>query len=202
MKLTTLQTIIQAFSCTSDDATRYHLCSVYLEGLPCGSLKVTATNGHILSTVTLKDDDFTPPGGKSWNVAPDSVVSLKAIVKGRKTYGGVTSSLSDSGDIVISDGTTTVTLESAKRDTYPNYQQVIPKEADDRTLVSFNAEYLLDILNALKSNKRQTNVTLSIKDAVNPIRVTVNGTEGEGSERLGVLMPVRVPTSNKVKVAS
>lgn len=59
--------------------------------------------------------------------------------------------------------------------------------------ISFNAEYLEEMLQAMRDNKRQTNVTLKMKSPTDPIKVSCGGTS------YGLLMPVRGSTQWGVK---
>jgi hypothetical protein len=72
-----------------------------------------------------------------------------------------------------------------KDDEFPVVEYYLRPNPAYEYSVSFNAEYLEEMLRAMRADKRRTQVTLRFKDSTSPIRVTCGGSS------FGVLMPVR-----------
>lgn len=70
------------------------------------------------------------------------------------------------------------------KDEFPDLKMVMPKAEMLQWSVSFNAEYLEEMLKAMRDHKRQTAVTLKFSGDKNPIVVTCGGSS------YGVLMPI------------
>lgn len=77
------------------------------------------------------------------------------------------------------------TLPCPKSD-YPDTDSILPNKTGYDYEIGFNAEYLYEMLKAMRDNNNQVGVTLKIKGPRDPIIVTCNGSSN------GLLMPMRV----------
>lgn len=184
MNAGTLTAIIQAFNSASDDMTRYHICHVLLFAEK-GRVQVVATDGHILSRVSVDDSDVAIAlKSDRFLVSPEALPALKMLAKEFKH--GIPMKFED-GALVVFSETTQVQIKTEKTlgIEYPDYLAVWPKVAEDAFSVDLNPELLMSLFKALKEDKRQVGVTLVFRDKLSPILVEVGGNSG-------VLMPMRL----------
>lgn len=179
MKIETLNYIIQGFNVASRDVTRYHITHVKVSGHG-ESVEICATDGHMLTCVTVKDEELAPLLKRPQFFNRDDLPGLKAIAKNWKHGVPVAEA---GGKVVFGQG---LTVTSSLVDAYPELEQLWPKSIDDRFSVSLNAEYLLAMAKAMQEGSRQKlNVRLSFKGKLDPIIVGLG-------EHEGLLMPVRL----------
>lgn len=190
----TLNAIVNAFNAASDDPTRFHIQQVLLRKESTDKVCIVATNGHILIEKHVIDPEFAATLGKDdFVVAPDCLKPLKLLSKEAKYMPGI-EALRDQDRIVIGNAALfgfSVTIKTAKESNiqFPDYKQVTPNYDNRETMeIGFNAEYIIALADALRTDKRQKNVKLVIKDKLSPILVTLAGVD----DAIGVLMPVRV----------
>jgi len=197
MKTSTLKAIINAFNTASKDITRPNLTSVLIEReggeANIEGVKIVGCDGHKLSVSIQNDSELCELlGERKYLVTQDDLKIIKLLAKEFKTLGIFPCKLD--GDVIV------IGLESmpfvvrlktqqAHNLTYPDYNQVIPKDTNYSVEVSFNPEYLLSIAKALKDiDARNERVTLKINpgDKTAPIMVKSSG------QGMAVLMPMRV----------
>ena len=189
MKTETLKYIVQAFNCASDDGTRYTIQGVLVYA-DAGAIHVVATDGHILSETKVSDVELEPiMGSDRYVVTPDLLPLLKQLAKDFKTPGGMDCEKTADGILLKGFGfTVTIKTEKALGWEYPDYKQVIPKN-NDSFVVGFNPEYLWNLFESMKHDKRASGVVLRFSsDPIKPIIVEVDG----NPDARGVLMPRRV----------
>lgn len=71
---------------------------------------------------------------------------------------------------------------------FPNIEAIIPDRCKYEYTIGLNAEYLLDMLKSMRTNKKHTLIKLSFRDEKSAILVDVGHPDDIGK---GVLMPVR-----------
>lgn len=194
MKLETLKTIINAFHAASDDATRYHMTHVLLR--PMGNkFRIVATDGYMLSDVTVEDPGAGEFVQTDYLVAPEMLASLKALVKEFKNQGVLPQKQGEKGCVAI--GASFVVPLRTARDMgieYPDFERVIPKLNGERVTMHLNAEFLHNLAKAMTDDPRGLfQVTLEQGAGNSPILVTYGN-------NTGVLMPWR-PDRLKAKLA-
>lgn len=198
----TLQTLLAMVKAASDDQTRYRLTAVLLQVKNYGKLKVLeahVTDGHIACKRTLPDSNLCEvlKTGDSFLVFPDVLKSLKSMA-------GKTSVLPctrvDDSKIEFSLGgqSILVPINDQEAKTYPVDQMAgfYKTERKSPIRVTFNAELLESLLQAMREDKRQCGVTIEF-DAANLntcIGVSVQGGESGFN---GVLMPMRGDKANQ-----
>lgn len=186
MKIETLKAIINAFNAASKDPTRYTLNCVRVE-INGSKLTIEASDGHILSTVTLTDEDFSGNESRIYAVQPHNLPLLKLLLKSAKKLPGVEHNIMEDGTVNASFDGVTVSIKTAKSEKieFPDFEQVKPKPADDAFTIAFNPELLSALFESLKQEKRTKGAKLTFTKGVGPILVEVDGQKG-------ALMPMRV----------
>jgi uncharacterized protein (DUF1330 family) len=183
MRIETVNALINALNSVSKDATRFNIQNVLIEQTKKENvISITATNGHFLTQVFLEDDLYGHLPEKGIMILDTEIKKLKALKIKR-----IDSFKIDGAKWIING----LTIETTQGQ-YPNYRQIIPEYKDDETMsVSFNAEYLERMLQAMRSSKNKTNVILKIptveSKSQKAILVTVSGEK----ECSGVLMQCR-----------
>lgn len=181
-----LEALVRVSLCASQDATRYTLGFARVRRLVGGSVEVVATDGHRLVIVNLAQDAVTQGLKQGATVLVDvgkaAVSQYKLDIK--------------SGLPVFEFPVKFIAPEGVQ---FPDVDAVtrepVAMPHDSALSVSFNAEYLEEMLRALREDKKSTAVRLVFKekrdadgnlsiDRTAPIRVSVGG-------NIGVLMPVR-----------
>ncbi len=159
----------------STEETRYFLNGLYLYMTPEVS-QVVATDGRRLAVAS--SESLTPAPEKSIGV----IIPLKAVREIVRTFEEsveVRICLLEN-QIVFADGEATLTSRLVEGD-YPKYDQIIPKDHENRTIVS--AEKLLSAIRrvALLSNPKTFSIRLDIYES--QIRVSAKTPElGEAYE--------------------
>ena len=188
MKPETLKLIIQAFNCASDDATRLALQHVCLEPGKDNEVSIVSTSGHHLSKAKVNDEElFKALDGKRWLVDIDLLPILKAIGKCWNKILTIPMEVKH-GEIVLSAPGFSASIKPESDIKFPNYEQVIPKDKHDYTVViGVNPEYIMDIFKSLNIEKRRMGIKLEINpnDKHAPIIV-------EHGEGFGLVMPMRL----------
>lgn len=161
----------------STDFTRYHLNGVRIKfKVPPGLWLIDSTNGHVLCRNEVPAADVQTGIDGDIFIRSEHVAMLKAKLKTVPKYAG--------DDFMID-----ISSEAVKDDMFPDVDQVIPRLTGDEHVVSFNAEYLYEMLKAMREDKRTVNIRLRLP--ANPASpITVNIANGD-STALGVLMPIR-----------
>lgn len=159
----------------STDKRRHVLMSAHLD-TDAGQL--IATDGRQLAVIAVKVDKDDTSG-------PVHVNAIKTARKEAKnTEDGLVHLQCNGGYVIPATG---ATLPRTDMDaTYPNYKQVIPPENPTAFRMCFNPEMLLSVAQAIGHEKGK-GVVIEVADALSPIRVTMQ----DGTENIGILMPVR-----------
>lgn len=129
--------------------------------------RLVATNGHVMAILNVELDEGDTSGP----------VPISAIKTARKNLGSI---LLD-GQAKTLDGT----FERPDVGKYPDYAKSLPKVPDREPEITFNAELLFKLAQAISANKTKI-VSLWIENKESPI--IVKASDGIG---VGVLMPCR-----------
>lgn len=195
MKKETIKILGEMMGCASDDVTRVRLSHVFVKRVEhngIAKLDAFVTNAHVAVKRFIDDAGLLDCLKDGETVAIDTAAikmmglslgkaPMLPIERGEKT-------------LVMGFGELKVTLkidcETAARN--PDKQVSVFFEDVKRSKpvsVSFNAEYLVDLLYAMREAKRQVGVTIKFdaSDVNKAISVCVIG----GTEARGVLMPMR-----------
>lgn len=192
----TLTKIIDAFKVASTDETRYHLCAVKIKALDDTRVKITATDGTMLSDYIAVDPELALNILKTES---DTVFALRDMLPVLKIIAKekfIPDALQESGPYkrveIGFPGGVIATLKTAKEldFSYPDTDQLWANtETDSETVqVSFNPDLLKAVFESLKSEKKQFGVKLTIKKATtgfNPIVVSVGANNG-------LVMPMKI----------
>ena len=192
MEYTTLNSIINAFNTTIKDATRYHLMHVRIERTGESLIRITSTDGKVLSDVTVTDDNLAGHLKKNepYLASPEVLPALKAIAKEYKRIGsiparGINADDRHKGFEIYSESMRAeIKLGKELKLEFPDFDRLFPTYVEQPFQVTLNPELLLSLLKAMREHPRQEGVTLVIKDKLSVIRVRVGGNEG-------LLMPMR-----------
>ena len=176
------QMIERTMYAASSDETRYNLNGVFLEQLPSGKLRMVATDGHRLGYV---DRELGPglEGLEKGVIIPRKGLSeLKKLVD-EEDADEIEIGFEGNNGLVKKSGVTLVIrlIEGE----FPNYRQVIPKEAQHVLLLP--TEVLIHALRrvALLSSERSRAVKLELSTGL--LRLSSNNPDlGEASEELDV----------------
>lgn len=182
MKRETLQYLVQAFNCASDDATRWTMNHVELKAID-GRVRIQATTGHALSVVFVSDDDLIELiKNDPVYFSRESLTGLKHILKESKRLLDVPATMTDK---ILSIGASVV-VKSEKdiAGEFPDTSKLAPTYPDDAFVFGFDAVKLVLLVKAMQS-RPDSFVRLRVKGKLDPIEVTVDG-------NVGLLMPCRV----------
>lgn len=186
MRLETINALINALNVTSNDCTRMALAHVLIEkqNASHNTISVTACDGHRLTQVFINDEVFGHIPDNGLLILDYEIKKLKAAKIKRVDSFKIENNSWVINEVVIG------IEENKKYLEYPNYKQVIPNYDDSDCLeLCFNAEYLEEMLKAMRDSKKQNGVILKFnknkKDS--PIIVSVRGSQSSN----GVLMPMR-----------
>lgn len=173
-----LERALEMIPISSDDATRYHMCGVYVEAVK-EVVTLAATDGHMLLT---KDIPAKCPAGK-FLIHRDEVAALKLVLKECKYMEEIECTVTPEGGLLLG---LNIKAKISKATNYPDYKTVIPKEKGSVT-IGLNAEYLLALAKGLHEGGKMRNVSLTFnpEKPCDPLFVGL----GTGT---AVLMPVRV----------
>jgi DNA polymerase-3 subunit beta len=164
----------------STDATRYHLNGVYLEVLPEGLTRMTATDGHRLSYID--NEVFTKPLElKRGVVIPKKgLVELHKLLQGTKNIGIAF----EKGYLYAKSETAFLFIRLIEAD-YPDYRQVIPQSLDKS--VKLQREDLLGALKrvSLMAHEKSKGVKLTIQDGTLAI-ASSNPDMGEARDEISL----------------
>lgn len=190
-----------AFTCTSDEETRYYLKGVFVEPHAQGGVTLTATDGHRL--IVIRDADgfanetaIVALGDGLKQCKPKRGERRDVVIHtGESNAHIMLTTLDDKGDLT---DTPIATAYSVKvGGTYPDYRRIVPQQFAAEGAPGFNGRYISDFgdvaceLSAIKNGK-------PTKHSTNPIRILPS--EGNGPALIlfpasdfafGVLMPVR-----------
>ena len=182
---TFLETLINMAHCAETDKVyRNNLahCRVKVIG---EQLEFTTCDGHKLARrfIPLSENlEGTDKTEFAFEVTKEKLGLYKALLKTLGKY--------STGAVLDFDG------HEGERVKFPDFEAVIPKGDGYESLsVSFNAEYLMELLKAMREDSKKTQVVLSFKavidyghinslDKMAPILVKVSGNNG-------VLMPMK-----------
>lgn len=183
---TVLERAIEMLPIASTDATRWHMCGVYIVSKD-GKVTLTACDGHMLLTRELAE--VKCPEGE-YMLRKDAVASIKALFKVNKYADEFKCSITSDKSLVMSLGGVMATIPKMEG-AYPDYSRVIPAPYEDRVAITLNAEYILAIADALREgNKRAAPTVRIVFDPTNPERPALIEKEGKSDFR-AVIMPVR-----------
>lgn len=193
MKKETIQKIIKASICTSNDTTRFHLNHVLVN-----AQDIVATDGHKMVVLKHQDSEIF---AKDYLVSESNVKTLKMILKSYGKYiEDILYARCDEGVEVYSsekEFSTLIKTAETLNIKYPNYKQLIP-EKKERVRIAFDAKYLYQIADSLNDGQKHRGVTIEIKvnrdkdnhitgvDAISPLVVK------RASDDFAVLMPMRL----------
>ena len=174
MKLsrTLLNEIIKLSVSCSKDVTRWPLNHVFIENRNNGT-RLTACDGHKLVQVTngeKTESSFCILANK------EAVNCFKALLK-----------ITSNDQVEVSED-----FIEKRKDFYPNCSPLFRKQEDTETQVSFNVEYLYDIFESMREDKKDKSITLSIKGDKESI-YCYSGNEN----KVAILMPMKI-TKRKV----
>lgn len=199
MKVSTLKAIVAAFNTASKDVTRYNLTGVLIEReggeANLEGIKIVGCDGHKLSVSIQNDSELCELlGERKYLVTPDDLRLIKLVIKDFGKLSNIPSKLEGETIVLGADSFSSFTVklktQAAQRLTYPDYNQVIPRNESPYTVeVSFNPEYLLQVAKSLKDmDSRTDRVTLKINpsDKYSPIMVKSTG------QGMGLVMPMKV----------
>lgn len=177
-----LEKMLAMLPVASKDVTRYHINGVYLVSTDT-DVTLVATDGYCL--VEHKFKNVTCPKGK-YMLRHDMARAAKDVLKDNKNR----------NDLGLLVGLThTVLIETYTGD-YPDYKAVIPQHKVEAS-ISFNADYLIAVAEALKTYKwANPNVTL-VFDPTNS-RSAIRVTNESDSAGLGIVMPRREKKSEDI----
>jgi len=189
-----IERIIALMQLASDDVTRPHLCGVALSPGEDNKVLLEATNGHYASREWVS---CTPQfiellkSERKILISLGELPILKIIAK-RCQY--VSFTIDKDRQILQVNDSHSFNYDLVK---FPDLESVYPTKNNYDAEITFNAEYLHDILKALKDKKSKTDaVTLQIKvskdadgnmtglESMTPIYVLVG-------DRQALLMPMR-----------
>lgn len=157
---------------TKDSTRAFTIGNVLAEIVPTG-VKLTATDGHTLCSVTVRGETTGSGSARLTPIAVDTVLLAAKAAKGR----------------VLAE----ITLEDCTSEgTFPRYEQVMPKRVEQAkgTLVhGFNGEYLARIGAVQKALKADSARCQLGKDAFAPLRADI---VGGIAEAVVIIMPVRL----------
>lgn len=183
MKVETLNKLIDATNVVSKDVTRYTLNNVLIEKVNDETIKIVATDGHMLSMVEANEPLIAqklPRNGIL--IHPDKIKIIKA-VKPKLIY---SSELTDTHLIING-----INLKIEKNRDYPKYMDVVPDYSNNETIkLSLNVDYLERLLKAVREDKKENGVIMTI-DAGNPKKAVLIEARGQ-KIGTGVLMPMRI----------
>ena len=164
----------------STDATRYHLNGVYLEVLPSGMMRMTATDGHRLSYID--HEVFAKPIElKRGVVIPKKGLSeLHKILQGTKNIGIAF----EKGYLYAKSETAFLFIRLIEAD-YPDYRQVIPQSLDK--IAKLKREDLLGALKrvSLMAHEKSKGVKLNIQDGLLSV-TSSNPDMGEAKDEISI----------------
>lgn len=155
----------------STDQLRFAMTGVYYNA---EKEELIATDGKKLVVL---------PAKKTNDLETSGLISPVAFTEARKVKG--VQHIESNGDIEYLHKD--LGLQKVKHidATYPNYEQVIPKDDGYEIKIGLNPKMLKDISEALGSTE---SLTLNIKDDLSPIKIT--GTNKNGG--FAILMPLRI----------
>lgn len=177
------------------DSTRYTLTKTHARVPPDGTAWVIeSTDGHRAVTNMVGFSEITHDKGGVMQDMPlefayEFADDFKLLLKKHKNM----------GETFMIDVSPFAAF--AVKGQFPDLQAIMPRAETLQWSISLNAEYLEEMLLAMRDTKRQTAVTLKFSGDKNPIVVTCGGSS------YGVLMPVRGetqwgPSEEKASVAS
>jgi DNA polymerase III sliding clamp (beta) subunit (PCNA family) len=186
MRLETINTIINALNITSNDCTRMALAHVLIEkqNEARNTISVTACDGHRLTQVFIDDELFGHIPEDGLLILDDEIKKLKAAKIKR------VDSFKIENNSWIINGVVIGFEKNKQYFEYFNYKQVIPNYKNDDCLeLCFNAEYLEEMLKAMRDNKKENGVVLKFNKNKkgSPIVVSIRGSQSSS----GVLMQMR-----------
>lgn len=191
MKTQTIKSIIQAFECASDDTTRMALEHVLLT-----PKEIVATDGHKLSVSKHSEPNYV----KDYLVTKNNMKLLKVLLKYAGKYVEELETIFSDDKITVRSLDKTISVEIKTADAlqikYPNWKAITPDY--EKTLrISFNAEYLLQLAKAIKTDEgiKIPNVTLTFKPSY-----TVNADKSKTLEGIDSLSPCIVERDGNMGV--
>lgn len=179
----TITALIRVFHAASKDGTRYQLNHVKLS-TKNGCVLMQATDGYILSELTVVDNDLADLiGGEVFAVAPEAVPLLKLLAKERLAQVFPCGKIDGSLAISFLGSTCTIKTAVSADIKFPDFEQVKPKLTGDEFSIGLNPQFLLNLFKSLSDKERKSEVvTLTFKDHMSAIQVDCDG-------QYGILMP-------------
>lgn len=191
MNIETYQAIVNAIPVLSSDPTRYMLQKVLIEKHAKDQVSVTACDGHRITQVILINEflanEISEKNPKGFLIDLAEIKRMKTMKPKFIEMKFVEKSQSGQDLIYSLNNELNIRVElNGKGGEYPDYRQATPDYSKTQTTkISFNAEYLEEMLRAMRENKRETNVVIEFDTPEKPYLVHVG-------DRTGVLMPVRI----------
>lgn len=185
MERYTLEAILRAFNTTGKYQTRYEITHVKINAIDNNRIKLTSTNGHMLSEQVLIDENtFTQINtlGQPLMISNESKAIIKLMLKNKNSLFSFKEGLVTDGNLSFY----CVDISACK--SFPDTDQLFKVVPDNRIEITFNAEYLLAIDEALR-NQKNSCITMVIdptRQKLDPILLV--GYQ-DGSQ--GLLMPMR-----------
>lgn len=193
-----LETALRISNASSKDETRAYLMGVHIARQKAGGLVVPNTfiieacSGVYAAReiVTCELTDFI---GDDQELILDAK-DLKKLKPFMKTYKGARQYDCEVNDknIVVKCGPDLVSIMNTQRE-YPKLESVIPKMLSDSITISFQPEFLVSILEALKTDKGQcaVNLTFNPSNTLLPMLVSIEANDNRGMIQTGVIMPFK-----------
>ncbi|WP_035670082.1 hypothetical protein [Bradyrhizobium liaoningense] len=219
-----------AFSCASNEETRYYLKGVYVEPHAQGGVTLTATDGHRL--ICIRDENGQADESAIINLG-DALKQCKPKRNERRDvviytgsndahvmlttvdHEGVSTSGKKTGAEILTDSPIAMAYGVKVDGSYPDYRRVVPQEFTDKGAPGFAGQYIaafgdiacdLAVHQGLKAGRHST-------DCYSPLRVLCqDDKKPEGCPALvlfprcdfafGILMPVRIASDAPLNVPS
>lgn len=180
MQTDTIKAIINSFNAASDDMTRYNLTFVLMHSGGNGWVKIVATDGAILSNVSIHDPNLSSElKSHRYLISPDTIPMLKTLLKEFKTAGGVPCEVT-SDNVTLKTDTFHVEFKSeqALNISFPDISRLKPEYSEDAFQIKINPELLHQLFKAMNQEKKDAGLTLTFKDSKTPVLARIGESEG------------------------
>jgi len=201
MKNTTLQRLIAlAKNIGTGNPTRYNMFGVLIAPLSIDKVKLTATDGHRCVDLVEEDADlFKALSGESVFFKD---ADLKVLTAALKSFDKIPSFRLDATQdkVTVFIGETPIHFDRGLAKSYPDVDRVRPRDDAKRVLrAGLNAEYLYEMLKAMRDDKRKLGVSLEFTlessydtESDKPMLVSSPIIVKLGDNASGLLMPMRL----------
>lgn len=190
IKLETINAIIRTARCATKEEFRGHLQFVWLTPTINGMVLIEATDGHKLTRTTIFDQglyDLIKSSDRPYLGVHYKDAKLIKASLGKKSEWQNEYAVELNGDYALTiNGVECMAMYGEK----PNIDAVMPNSDDYESIVSFNVDYLVDLLKAC-DKKRTNSVVIKMQKGKNgdlsPLLIGID------SNVTSVLMPCRLP---------